>query len=413
MRYDTVIMGGGLSGLTCGIALCKAGQRVAIVASGQSSLHFNGGSLELLGHVDGQPVAHPLESIAQLPAGHPYQKLGAERVSLLADEAAKLLADAGLKTTGSARANHFRISPMGVLLPAWLTLDGYATLPMGEACPWCRVLLVNVEGYLDFPVDFVVPGLRKQGLDVVVADVVTDELEQRRHTPSEMRATQLAKLLSIRVATEHLARAINAAAIDVDAILLPAVIGLTDESLERLCQQVKAPLHLVATLPPSVAGTRMQGMLRHYFQMLGGTYLLGDTVTSASFNGDAVESVVTEKLSDMPLRASHFVLATGSFMSKGLVANYERVYEPVMDLDVDADGPRSEWTRYGVLEPQPYMAFGVTTTADFHVVKNGKPVSNVFAAGSVLSGHDAVKNHDGTGVAAITGLAVAHKILGK
>jgi len=115
----------------------------------------------------------------------------------------------------------------------------------------------------------------------------------------------------------------------------------------------------------------------------------------------------------MPLRASHFVLATGSFMSKGLVANFERVYEPVMDLDVDADGPRSEWTRYGVLEPQPYMAFGVTTTADFHVVKNGKPISNVFAAGSVLSGHDAVKNHDGTGVAAITGLAVAHKILGK
>ena len=31
MRYDTIIIGGGLSGLTCGIALAKGGQRVAVI----------------------------------------------------------------------------------------------------------------------------------------------------------------------------------------------------------------------------------------------------------------------------------------------------------------------------------------------------------------------------------------------
>ena len=85
MRMDTVIMGGGLSGRACGISLAKRGKRVAIVASGQSTLLFNGGSMELLGHVDGKAVANPLEAIATLPQSHPYSKIGADSIASLAD----------------------------------------------------------------------------------------------------------------------------------------------------------------------------------------------------------------------------------------------------------------------------------------------------------------------------------------
>ena len=72
MRMDTVIIGGGLSGLSCGIALAKRGKRVAIVSSGQSTMLFNGGSMELLGNIDGKSVMAPLEAIATLPQNHPY-----------------------------------------------------------------------------------------------------------------------------------------------------------------------------------------------------------------------------------------------------------------------------------------------------------------------------------------------------
>ncbi len=49
MKFDVIVMGGGLSGLTAGIALAEAGKNVALVSAGQSTLHFGSGSLDLLG----------------------------------------------------------------------------------------------------------------------------------------------------------------------------------------------------------------------------------------------------------------------------------------------------------------------------------------------------------------------------
>ena len=140
MKFDYIIIGGGLSGLTCGIRLSQAGKKVAIISAGQSTLHFGSGSLDLLGYDnEGNIADNPLDAIGRLNENHPYRKIGTERIERLAEEAKALLDDCGIHTTGTAQKNHYRITPMGFLKPTWLTLENYATSPSASELPWKSV----------------------------------------------------------------------------------------------------------------------------------------------------------------------------------------------------------------------------------------------------------------------------------
>ncbi len=414
MKFDTIIIGGGLSGLTCGITLARAGQRVAIVAGGQSTLHFFSGSMELLGSDGkGDEVTHPLEAIDALDAQHPYRKIGAGRVAQLAAQAKSLLADAGIMTVGEAAANHYRLTPMGVTKPAWLTLERLVTTDQADRLPWKRVAVVNLTGFIDFPIDFLLNGLSQLGCEASVMDVTLPVLRKARRSATEMRATSLAKVFANSQAVWQLATAINEAMpAEAEVVLLPAVLGIeNDDVCDKLKAQVQKPLHFLATLPPAVTGVRLSAALRHYFQMLGGRYLLGDTASMAVVDNNRLTELRTTKLQAMPLQANHYVLATGSFMSRGLESNLDRIYEPLLDLDVNAPEQREQWSHYGVMGDQPYMSVGVLTDEAFHPLKQGKPLSNVYAIGQLLAGHNPLVMGDGTGVSMLTALAVAEAII--
>ena len=80
MKFDTIIIGGGLSGLTAGIELSRKGQKCLIVSSGQSALHFFSGSFELYGM-----GAEPFKAMESLAPEHPYSMIGQEKLKVLAD----------------------------------------------------------------------------------------------------------------------------------------------------------------------------------------------------------------------------------------------------------------------------------------------------------------------------------------
>ena len=408
MRYDCVIIGGGLTGLTCGVALQKAGKKVAIVTAGQSTLHFNSGSLDLLGRDErGQAVANPLAAIKSLSDSHPYHKV--EDVAATAQEAAALLSEAGLEAAGEARANHYRMSPMGVIKLTWLTLGGMVTSPEADRLPWRKVSLVNVKGFLDIPMEFLADNTAKMGAEVERMDFTTPELELARRSPSEMRATNVEKVLERGDNLRKMIQAIGQLHPTGDVVMLPAFLG----SAKDLGAQLGREIRFVATLPPSVPGVQMQTALRRHFQRLGGTFFQSDTARGGVWAKGRTKSVATANLAAERMEADSFVLATGSFQSRGLMSNYEGVYEPIFGLNVEADANRANWTRAYFFDEQPYMSYGVRTDCHLHALKDGQPVGNLWAAGSVLCGNNAVKLMSRGGVEMLTAIQTAKNILNR
>lgn len=406
MKFDTIIIGGGLCGLTAGIELSRKGQKCLIVSSGQSALHFFSGSFELCSLSD-----NPYDAMSSFDETHPYSRIGIERVRDLAAEVKPFFKEVGITLKGAKDANHWRITPLGILKRAWLTMDEYATIPSDGKVQWKKVALLNIDGFLDFHPSCIAGGLSEIGIDTVVKIISMPELERLRNNPTEMRSTNIAKTLTGDLINVMAAR-INEYVKDVDAVFMPAVVGLDGCSeVVRLKEYVDRPLHFISTLPPSVPGIRLQLMLKRYFQKLGGIYMLGDSVTGGEFEGGRLKAITTRNHGESRFEADNFILASGSLFSKGLVSDMDVVREPVFGLDVDFLTGRSLWYNKNMFDTQPYMSFGVSVGKDFHVLRNGAEVDNLYAAGAVLSGANALKEGSGAGVSILTALHVSSLIL--
>lgn len=404
MKYDVVIAGGGLAGLMSGIALAREGRSVAIISFGDSALHFSSGSLEMWNDAEGA-----LNSVA---ANHPYAIVGTQHLDRYSRITKDIFASAGEQLKGEYGCNHLRISPVGVLKPAWLTFDDYFVFDP-KMSDGGRVVVVGIDGYLDFYPDFIADGLRRKGVECDVASVNLPELERLRESATEMRSVGISRLLK-GDAVERLAHQMAPLVQGAQMVIMPAVFGLGDvDGRQRIERVVGCPVRVAPTASISVAGVRAQKKLVEEFRGLGGTYILGDKVVSCRIEDGRVVGVRSHNHGDVEFVAKDFILATGSFFSRGLVATPEEIYEPTFGAAVVCAEKREAWCAERILEAQPFQRYGVRVDGNLRVEIDGSVVENLYAVGSIVAGADAVKEGCGAGVVVATALMAAEQILGK
>ena len=403
MNFDVAIIGGGLAGLTCGIALQQRGKRCVIINNGQAAIDFASGSLDLLSRMpstpngEGRAVENLKENITALrnvlPA-HPYSLLGAEKVLAKAQDFERLANELNLDLIGSTEKNHWRVTGLGSLRGAWLSPNSVPTVQGNERFPHKRIAVLGIEGYHDFQPQLLAANLvlnpQFEHCEVTSGFLNIPQLDELRKNAREFRSVNISQLLEHKLAFNDLVKEIIESAQGAEAVFLPACFGLENqEFMTALRDATKLALFELPTLPPSLLGMRQR-----------------------------MRCINTRLLEDEEIIADNFVLASGSFFSKGLISEFDKIYEPVFESDIIGvegfnDKDRFTWTAHRFAHPQPYQSAGVAINAQCQVQKGGQYLTNLYAVGNVIGGFNALELGCGSGVAVVTALAVADEILAK
>jgi len=207
MNFDVVIIGGGLAGLTCGIALQEQGKRCVIINNGQAAIDFASGSLDLLSRLpNGAFVKNIPENLtalaAQLPQ-HPYSIMGAERVLAKAQDFEKLAESLNLDLIGSTAENHLRVTGLGSLRGAWLSPNSVPTVQGETAFPYKKIAVLGIEGYHDFQPELLADNLTLNPqfahCEVKTGFLNIPELDQLRANSREFRSVNIAQVLEYKL----------------------------------------------------------------------------------------------------------------------------------------------------------------------------------------------------------------------
>jgi glycerol-3-phosphate dehydrogenase subunit B len=423
MKFDSIVIGGGMAGLSAALRLAEAGQKTLLMASGQSALHFSSGSIDLL-ESEGDPRAALPAFMAEHP-DHPYSKVGLTNIEASLADLQRHCHEQGLPLFRQ-ETNHQRLTPIGTLKSTWLsphTCACQTDAPAPDA-----ILLATLEGFRDFHPALAAANLathpRFAHCRIMTGEIRLPQLAEFSRNPHEFRSADIARLFDKQKGDQpdllaDLAREIcrmvhESSDPGCRHVVLPACLslGLVGPRLADLEKRTGCTIKEVATMPPSLIGMRMQEALKRRFQALGGTFLTSERVLGARYEGDKVLGVHSQNGDDQLFEADHFVLASGSFFSRGLESRLRGIREPIFDADVLSLEERDAWAGRRLFDHHPFMGFGVKTDDMLRVMRGGKPLTNLYGAGSVLAHYDPIKEGSGSGVAVATGWQAAGHILG-
>lgn len=417
MKYDVIVIGAGLAGLTAAARAREKGKSVLLLATGPGTVSISSGCIDLLGYQPGDKVyftPEPWSAIGtimdELPR-HPYRLVGRDHIQGALELLLKVCRESNnpyLAGRTRARENFLLPTAIGTIKPTYLVPE---TIAQGDITSGGDVMIVGFKELKDFFPHYLVDNLnatlarfgypgRYRG--------VTIELGVSGNR--DLTAYDLARLLETEEWREKIARKILSSGKGFTRVGFPATLGL-DRPLEvkkDLESRLGCSVFEIPTLPPSVPGLRLYEAFIRYLKKSGVKLLIGYPISKASTRGGQCLSVTAHLPGrDKDFSADAFILATGGLLGGGLVADHMHIRETIFAFPVHQISNHRNWFHsYSLLKGgHPLDSFGLSVDDYLRPISSSGRVimENVFAAGEILGYYDPYKEKSGGGVALSSG----------
>lgn len=376
----TVVVGAGIAGLTAALMLKEAGEDVTLITKGFGGLQLSQGTIDIL------DAPKPFDSMAGLPAGHPYHTITQDSVREGIAAFNKVVA-----LEGSVEESTVISTALGALRRTGLYPPSLAAgaIEKGE-----KYLLVGFSGLKDFYPKLAAENLATQGVEAR-AEVLN------LSAPGDT-ALAYSKSLEEPGAAEELGARLSKLAREGERVGIPATVRT--DAWNRIQANCSAPVFQIPLPPPSIPGLEMNEKLRQACADARIRLWLNGEAVGFDAQGGAVSAVQVQVAGSVKhVKADAVVYAAGGLDSGAFVLDsYGKLSDTVFDL------PLFPSTQYEDLvtgdywgAPQPLFAAGLKVDADMRPVGgDDSPVyDNLYAAGGVIGGAQRHEEKSGEGIA--------------
>ena len=390
---DVIVIGGGLAGLMAAAVAASRGQKVTLLSYGSGSLPLASGA------IDFHNAKAPDAAIKNLPAHHPYKKIGAKNIDAAAKFFCEVAAQDNLPYNGRLSAQIPIVTAIGTLKYSALVPE---SMDASKLIDKKKIFVAGVKGLKDFYAAMIADNLKKYFPNKIF-EVATLDLELLGGR--DITCMDAAQILTgnEQILADGLKK-LNAT--EDDAIILPPILGLEgNSSRAEVKPQLRAEIFETTCLPPSPPGIRLQRAFIKFLQKSGVRILENSKVVRGVVDGKKVSGVVVENaVREKTFHARKIILATGGFYSGGLtMREFDNPKEPIFDIPVFFPQGENNWSNRNLFEnrPQGFAMTGIFTNDNLNPVdENGAVLyENLHVVGANLGGVDFVFEKSLGGVA--------------
>lgn len=383
---DLIVIGGGLAGLMAASVAASRGQKVTVLTYGSGSLPLASGAIDF-------------GSLENLPAHHPYKKIGIKACDAAAKFFVDVVAQANLPYVGGVNEKIPIVTAIGTLKYSALVPE---SMDASNLTDKKKIFIVGIKGLKDFYASMLADNLKKYFPDKIINVTEFDLKLLGGRDITCMDAAQLLTDNEQPLANEL--KALNATADD--AIIIPPIFGVMGNFSRDVVQtQIRAQIIETTCLPPSPPGIRLQRAFMKYLQSSGvrvfeNTKVVRGVVEGKKITGVVVENVVREKT----FYAKKIILATGGFYSGGItMREFDKPREPIFDLPVFFPTGADNWSNMQLFsdKPQGFATTGIFTNDKLNPIDERGNVlfDNLHVVGANLGGVDKIFERSAGGIA--------------